>query len=253
MRAALAAACLSLMAPKAEAGAWTREAGETLLISATALHRLDLALDTTLTKHELSWYVEHGLTDDLTLVGRVAFQDINGFTVARDELRQIALRDFSSSEAAVRYSLMRRGRWTMSSQALVTLRGPGENWNNADFGEGGGDVEARLLLGRSVGDTAFVDMGLAYRWRDERVGDEIRFDVAAGAELFWGTELIIQSYAIWSGGPPDEPGHRNHRLQLSLVRPMSANTSVQVGLLGTVSAHRMAEERAVSVSVWRRF
>ena len=253
VRAALVAACLTATDAPAEAGAWTRDGGETLLISATALHRLDLALDTTLIKHELSWYVEHGVTDDVTLVGRVAFQNIDGATVARDEVRQIALRDFSSSELAARVSLMRQGRWALSGQALVTFRGPGENWNNSEFGEGGGDVEARLLLGRSVGETGFIDAGLAHRWRDERVGDEIRFDVAAGAELLWETELIVQSYAIWSGGPPHEEGHYNHRVQLSIVRPLGRRSSVQVGALGTLSAHRMAEERAISVSIWRRF
>ena len=71
----MAAAAVAL--PPAHAGAWTREKGDGLAIFALSLHELlpadDLAgLDRL--KGETSLYLEYGLTDRITLVGRAAWQ-----------------------------------------------------------------------------------------------------------------------------------------------------------------------------------
>lgn len=244
---------LSLVAVgDAWAGAWAREPGETLVIRTVMYDELRLPGGEKLRKDEIAVYAEHGVSDRLTLVGRVALQHIRRPGDGRDD-EGFALRNLSGSELALRWSLYDYGRWAASVQGLITVQGPGENWNNAPFGQGGGDVEARLLAGRAVGETHFVEAQLAYRRRTDTVGDEVRFDVAAGFGFFDRFMITGQSHLIWSPGPDGGQPFASHRLRASIRYDISARTSLEFGALGTLSASRMASERALLVSLWRRF
>ncbi|MEO1040401.1 MAG: hypothetical protein AAFX09_12745 [Pseudomonadota bacterium] len=249
-------ACVGLLAGlitgKVEAGAWVREPGETLVIRTVMYDELRLPGGDVLRKDEIAIYAEHGFSERLTLVGRIALQDITRFPESSSD-EGFALRNLSGSELAARWSLYDYGRWAVSAQALITLQGPGENWNNAPFGQGGGDVEARVLAGRSIGESHFIEGQLAYRRRTDAVGDEVRFDVTVGLQLIEDFMLLGRSHVIWSPGPEGEKPFANHRVQASIRYDVSARTSLEFGALGTVSASRMAEERALMVSLWRRF
>jgi len=80
-------------------------------------------------------------------------------------------------------------------------------------------------------------------------------DLTAGRALGRGVHVFVHSYSVWSiqdgaGAPRDYSGHR---LQASLVLPVSRRMRLQIGVLGTVRSRDMAREQAALVSLWRRF
>lgn len=81
---------IAVTASRAEAGAWTRERGEGLLILGVSIHELlpakgYEALDRL--KGEVSAYAEYGFNDRLTLVGRAAWQSMHATELMSEEIR----------------------------------------------------------------------------------------------------------------------------------------------------------------------
>ena len=69
----LVAALLSIISAPAFAGAWTRPAGDGLLITSFGHHRFDLGAEGFgYSKFETALYAEYGLTDRFTLTGRLS-------------------------------------------------------------------------------------------------------------------------------------------------------------------------------------
>ncbi|MCC5996970.1 MAG: hypothetical protein JJU18_11455 [Oceanicaulis sp.] len=235
-------------AAPAEAGAWTRARGETLLISTQTWQRLDGAPGgIAQSKAESALYVEYGWRDHVTLVGRAALQSI-------DRTHLDSWQGLGGAEAGVRLRLYRQGPWAASAQVSASVRTPGENRFNAALGEGGGDTELRLLAGRSIGRSAFIDVQGAWRRRPGETADEWRLDVTAGTHIWGGLRVMGQSFSVWSvGGPAHQTAYSGHRLQASVIWPLNSRTRIQTGALGTVSSQHMGVERSAFVALWRSF
>jgi hypothetical protein len=232
----------------AEAGAWTKPRGETLMISTQSVHYFDRAPGgVSQSKLESAVYVEHGWRDHVTLVGRAAIQSIDRSAI--DPWRGVG-----GAEAGARVRLYRTDRWVMSAQATASLRTDGENRNHAALGEGGGDLDLRLMAGRSFGRSTFVDVQTGWRRRPGGVADEVRLDMTAGTHIWRGARVMGQSFSVWSaGGPPGFDGYASHRLQGSVIWPLTSRSRMQVGAMRTASAHNTGIERSAFVSVWRTF
>lgn|GEM_PF-1859965 len=262
-----AASVQTRWAPDAH-GQWTRPPGDRVSIATVSVHRLDSGSGRPdLIKEELAVYAEHGVTPAITLIARSALQSLREDGPVQ---RQVVVIDKKKIEIEVpperelgvggielgaRVRLHRKGPWAVSAQGVFGVPGSGENQINARFGEGGGDTDLRLQVGRSLGAHGFVAASGGWRNRRGDEQDEIRVDMTVGRAVGRGVHVFVQSFSVWSfddgaGVPRDYSGHR---LQASLVVPVSRRTRLQVGALATVRSRNMAREQAALVSLWRRF
>jgi hypothetical protein len=254
-------------APNAHAQ-WTRPPGDRLSITTVSVHRLDSqAGRPDLIKEEVAAYGEYGLTPAITLIGRSAVHSLREdvpvqrrvvvIDKKKTEIEIPPEREFGVGgiELGARVRLRRKGPWVVSAQGVFGVPGSGENQINARFGEGGGDTDLRLQVGRGLGERGFVAASGGWRNRRGADQDEIRLDLTAGRALGRGVHVFVQSYSVWSieagaGAPRDYSGHR---LQASIVVPVSRRMRLQIGVMGTVRSRDMAREQAALVSLWRRF
>ncbi|MGJ3230540.1 MAG: hypothetical protein ACFE0P_01935 [Oceanicaulis sp.] len=252
----------------AAAGQWTRAEDDHLLITTVGFHRLDSDSDRPdLIKTETALYAEYGFTDTLTLIARGAAQSVHEAVPARRETVVVdgvetervvePEREFGVGglELGARVRLAADGPWVMSAQGVFGVPGSGENQINNRFGEGGGDTDLRLQLGRAVGEGGFLAASGGWRNRRGEPRDEIRLDLTGGRALGRGVHIFVQSYSVWSvGGETGRPGgYSGHRVQASVLLPVSRRARLQVGALATASSRDMAREHAVLISLWRRF
>lgn len=255
--AACAPLVLGMLTAEAHAGAWVKKRGEGLLITGYSSHWLTAPGGTDLRKSELSLYAEYGLTSRITLVGRAALQSLSETRAPSDgqsdEAFSNALVAVGGSEVGVRIGLLQKGRWAVSAQLSRTLESGGENRTNHRFGVGGGDVEARLLVGRSFGHGSFLDVQLARRALDTRGGEEWRLDTALGVPVSPRWRLMTETFSISADARPGASAYSGHRAQLSAVYDAPAGFSVSIGVLGTLHADNTARERAGFVRFWQNF
>jgi protein XagA len=248
--ACLGAAATVAGAPDAQAGPWTRERGEGLLIVTLGVHQMDTP-GSALSKHETAVYAEYGLLDGLTLVGRTGWQMLE----EQAEGGARSAEGMGGAEAGLRLRLLARDRWVVSAQGLTTFRVEGETWNNVPYGEGGGDLEGRLMAGRSIGETGFASAQIAWRDRGNLPGGEIRFDTGAGIRVTGPWQLHAKTYSVWSQGNTtgELQSYRGHRAEFALVRDLGERNAASIAVLRTVGARNLATETAVLAGVWRRF
>ena len=256
-----ALALAGLVSAPAQAGAWTKRKHEGLFISGLGMHWLEPAVQDTAPdrlKREAFVYFEFGMIDRITLQGRGAYQEMHDLSASPADMREPGNRQtqsgFGGLELGIRYRLADQGRWTSSLQMTAGIPGSGENWNNEGFGVGGGDLDTRLQLGRSVGDDSFVEMGVGFRARRGGASDEVRIDLSAGRNFIWGSELMVQSYSVWAlSDQPARPAYFGHRLQTSLLVPLRGESRLQISALTTVAQKNMSRETAVMLSIWNNF
>ncbi len=163
-------------------------------------------------------------------------------------------RGLAASEIGLRRPVWTGDRQVVSLQAIALLPGAGENVSNQPLGDGDTAWEVRGLWGRSLGRGQFVDLQIAHRWRGGRDLDEIRFDVSWGWAPAGRWQVIAQSYSVWSAEParPGRPEFEQHKLQLSVGRAVGA-AEYHAGIAITPAGRNALDERAVFLSVWRRF
>lgn len=231
------------------AAQWTRAPGDRITITTISAHRLDRnAGRPDLMKQEIALYGEYGLTPAVTLIGRSAVQSVRETEPEREF-------GVGGIELGARVRLRRDGPWAVSAQGVFGVPGSGENQTNARFGEGGGDVDLRLQAGRPLGPRSFVSASGGWRNRRGADQDEIRLDLTGGRALGRGVHVFVQTYSVWSidGAPGTVGAYAGHRMQASILLPVSRRTRLQLGALATVQSRDMAREQAALISLWRRF
>lgn len=262
--AGVAAAC----APTGAFAQWTRPDGDTISIATASLHRLETASGRPdLIKEEFALYTEHGFSNRVTLIGRSAAQSVREDVptqrrvVVIDKKETVILtpprREYGVGgiELGARVQLWRDGPWAVAAQGVFGVPGSGENQINNRFGEGGGDTDLRLQVGRALGGGAFLAASGGWRNRRGEDQDELRLDLTAGRPLGGGVHIFVQSYSVWSvkDGADAPAPYAGHRLQASIILPVSRRSRLQLGALTSVRNQNMAREQAVLVSLWRRF
>ena len=131
------------------AGAWPEPAGQTQVIFKYEDEQAGSAFDPDgdkaaiphLSDDNLSVFVEHGLTDRLTLQGKA------GLTQGEDEFIHYGGR--GPIELGLRYALILRPKWVVSLYVGGVYDGVGRNAGYALPSQGNSDLEVRLLAGRS--------------------------------------------------------------------------------------------------------
>lgn len=201
-------------------------------------------------KREYATYAEYGLTDRVTLVGRIAWQDVALVEAGIPDSAQ----GFAASEAGARLLIWRSEPAVLSVQLSGILPGGGENIADRPLGDGGLGAEVRVLAGMAAGDAVFLEAQPAYRWRDDGYLDEARLDLTAGWRPRADMTVMVQSFSTWSVSDPST-GQRHfsqHKVQASFGISTRFG-EFHVGGWFTPSGRNAIDERAVFAAVWQRF
>lgn len=256
LRLAVLAVCL-LFPAVAQAGAWPQAEGATQVIityePGKADKGFDASGDKTITldkwqQNNLSVFVDHGVSEHLTLTAKVNYRD---YTTGTDSFSGL-----SSIEAGGRWTVKRTDDFVFALGATVEGFGKGRR-NDFDMtSKGGTDYDLRAYAGKSfhlLGKPAFIDLQAARHLRQYEA-NEWRVDGTLGikpspkwmvmAQVFAGrTDKASWGHAAWAN------------TELSVVRHFGPQqqTSVQLGLRRTTAGRNVPVVHAVVVSLWKRF
>ncbi|WP_161963012.1 MULTISPECIES: hypothetical protein [Xanthomonas] len=302
--AALALSCaLAALPGSAIAGAWTQPQGDTLVI-VKALHSDgrgwfdDSHRRTTFgdgqqfdgngrsRQDQLNVYVEHGVTDTLSVIGNFYFTDV-GFSNhdAVNGRQQTTTTGFADQEIGLRYALPSAPDdvWRSSVQALVSIPAYGRSKtfhpNNPDansdpaLGLGDYGLELRYSRGRGYtlgGRNGYVDLGGAVRLRGSAASDEVRVDASTGLSLTPSWLLLGELNVIQGLGNGrsnfDVPGSAGGvgfvatgtnydltKLQLSTLYTAPGGSQWQLGYQQPVMGRNTGAAGGPFVAAWWRF
>ena len=196
--------------------------------------------------------VEFGLTRRITLFAVSDY--VLASTTWADEA-PIRARD-ASFEAGARIRLTER-IGVLSVQSSYKQAGPFDLSNSIGL-DPARIVEARLLYGTSfklLGLNGFADVEAGQRWITRPRPDETVLDVTAGLWLGTKTMVMLQNFNVVSGGDavPPYTYFRTHKIELSLVRCVSARWSVQLGGFFSPAGQNSLVEQGASLALWRHF
>lgn len=186
--------CLSASAQTALAGAWTAAEGtgyNKLAYSdyqATDFFGPNDNFDE-FKGRNISFYAEHGIRDDVTLIANILYQDLEQTDAAGNKTDGSG---FSDVELGFRKRLI-DGPTVVSASFLVKLPYLYDEDDELPRGNGQTDYEARLSLGRSLYPYGYVGVEAGYRLRDEDPSDEYRYlveyGISFGNNLYFRTKL----------------------------------------------------------------
>ena len=256
--AVIAFAIVVIAPAAARAGAWTQPQGSGLLIEtlfgwtgAGAPWGDNPAVKQN--REDAQTYVEYGLTNELTIFGQTALE-----RYALSPPTQNVYTGLDYSDIGLRAKLWSTGEWVFSGEATAFIPGAKDGAEPAQAGDTGGAGEARLLAGTNfvVGSMpAFFDGQFGYRLRTGGPPDEWHADLTLGLKPAPGVLVMIQDYTTVSGASTNAefPAWRTSVVEASLVLPLDARWSVQLGLFMSVWAVKTNTQRGVALSVWRTF
>ena len=250
-----------MLAPNASAGSWPMPVGTGQIIETNLAVKADKGFDgnsdhdlpVDFSKFETSLFLEHGLTDNLTMVLATSFQDLQ-FTAGVD---RVNFTGFGETEIGVRNVIWKNGPSVLSVQASVLIAGPGETITDADLGIGGTQYEMRVLAGHSfkiANRDAFIDTQIARRFRGQNISDEWRFDISTGWRPNPQWQVLAQTFYVHGAAVPKlvRPNSRL-KAQASIVYDRNHKTSYQIGVYKTALGKNVIQENAIFLSIWKRY
>jgi hypothetical protein len=275
----LFACALSLVAPPAWAGAFLFPEGRGQVIVTTTFADARKAYDARgrliqtppYRKFETKFYVEHGLTDWLTLVGEGSYMNFHGAAARVDYLNLLideakaGLPLTLSAPPGPRYAgvglgafgarvrLFEYGAYVVSLEASLRTASPSarrfldmrDQWQ----------ADARLQLGRGIelfGFPGFLDAQIGYRSRGQN-GDEIRADFTFGLRPIVSVLLMAQSFSAVTPRAGLATFVASQKFQLSAVYDVTKYMSVQLGVVTALGGANSPAERGVVSALWWRY
>jgi hypothetical protein len=257
-------------ASAAHASAWTRPAGDTLMIFSTELSGGTLAFDrrgrlqpaNRFGKFESRSYVETGLTEGTTLI----FGSRTGRAASLPPQDQLTLLNLGQLEnwtgiaAGLRQRLWHGSNWTTSLEVV------GEHLRARRRNELGQtlhptfprrQVETRLAAGVSfdMGSMpAFMQATLGYRYRTNESNDDVLIGLGMGLRPRPGVLLLAQALSEWgvSSKQMAQPASRL-KLQTSVVIDLWGHHKLQVSATLTPIGRNTVMERGLAIALWRNF
>lgn len=242
-----------LLAGTAQASAWPVPPGRTFAIVKYEPSAADEGYDPTgarvllpapLREDAASLFVERGLTPRLTFQGKLTYQS------GEDQFVRYAGR--GPVELGLRYALLVRPRSVVSLYVGGVLAGEGRNAGYAAPKQGDGDLEVRLLAGRTGrwrGRDVFAEAQVARLVRSG-LPDETRLDLTAGVYFTRRWLVLVQSYAGQADASPVAP--RWLKVESSIVRHVGP-WSLQVGWREATYGRESPAEHGPVIGLWRRF
>jgi hypothetical protein len=256
LKLAALAACL-LFPAVAHAGAWPQATGDTQVIISYEPGHADKGFDASGNKtlsldkwktNEASIYVDHGVSERLSLTAKVNYRD---YTTDSEHFSGL-----SSIELGGRWTVKRSDDFVFALGATVEGLGKGRRTDFDQSTKGGTDYDLRAYAGKSfnlLGKPAFIDLQAARHLRQYEAS-QWRIDATLGvkpspkwtvmAQVFAGrTDKESWGHAAWAN------------TELSVVRSFGPQqkTSVQLGLRQTTAGRNVPAVNAVVVSLWKTF
>lgn len=192
-------------------------------------------------------FVEYGLSDRLTFQGKL------GYARGSDEFT--GYEGASPAELGLRWRALRRGRTVVSVYGGAISPGEGENAVYVSRKPSDGELELRLLVGRSgryLKLPVFMDVQLARMWRFG-AADETRLDMTMGVELTRDWLILMQSYGGETDASNDglRPGWVNS--EVSAVRRLGSGWRGQLGWRTAVHGRDTTVGAGPVMAIWRKF
>jgi protein XagA len=143
--------------------------------------RHETANDGSFTDHNITNYLEFGITDDLTAINSLTYKWLRN----EDNATLAKGHGLGDVDLGLRYKLSDSGYGILSSQLLVKIPGSYSKNDPLPLGNDQVDVEARVLYGLSLYPfvPGYGNLELGYRWRDGDPSDELRYLVEIGFDL----------------------------------------------------------------------
>lgn len=223
-------------------------------------------------KVDLNPFFEYGMTDDLTVGLSPSFQYIQ--QKQSQDLQANAT--FAYGEFFLRRKILEYKQLVVSFQPLVKLPGWYGGGEEPRFGNRQIDGEARLLAGYGfqwdvaqdgvkrpyAGQYHFVSAEIAYRKHIEDNADELRFDTTLGVRPYPGWLVLGQVFSIFALSDDkmasrvfenNTVGFSLVKLQGSMVKQVTDDTSLQVALFKDVWGENTGNGVGGLVSLWYNF
>lgn len=249
--------------------AWLQSKGDTLIISSLSNYSADARFDTlgrrapdaAYRKQELSFYGVYGLMDRLTIGAQPSFYRVHARSVSGAN-RQ-SMYGLSNVEIFARGSILKGDYWILSGQVLGKIPGARGADREPLLENASRDLEARLLFGQSgrfvkqlLNLEYFSSIEAGYRARDRQNADQLRAEATFGVRPLRKYQIIFQSFNVLSLQSPDglDPtAYDLYKAQLSVVRELPNNLSVQVGGFSEYAGHNTSAGNALFIAIWSRF
>lgn len=255
--ACLAAALLLPVGP-ALAGAWPQAAGTMEVIAGASYSESDSGFDGRVggpdpkfRKLEISPLVSWGLDGATTLGFQPSWQSLKADNAGGGSDKGAGLAD---AEFAIRRTLWQEGADIVAVQPLIRVPLGYDRGDQPPLGSGRVDAEMRALYGHGF-DGGFFDAQVGYRTRGGPAADEMRLDLSLGWRPDADWLLLAQSFNAVSVGTPGA-GYgdvRRYKAQLSAVRRLTDDVSLQVGLSKAIGGRNAGGERMALVALWWTF
>ena len=244
------------------AGAWPQPPGSTLAIVSATHSLAHRQYDVTgnaisrgrFRKIEAQLYVEHGLTDYLTLIGQVARSTDQ--TEAFD--RQFTQGAFRRVELGARAHLFTWEETLYSVDAIVAMHTAFEGDDPAASHSGDLDYEFGLTTGSPttiLGFEAFSESRVAYRHRPGIRPSEARADITLGIYLEEDWLVMIKSNTQNSLGKTPSPlGHFwSSKGELSIVHRLQPGFNIETATFRTFLGRNTLKETGLKIAFWYQF
>jgi hypothetical protein len=250
------------MITSAQAGAWPQPEGETEAIVSVAHSLAHRAFDPTgnavsrgrFRKIETQLYVEHGLTDRVTLVGEVARS--SDTTEAFN--RQFDDTSFRRVELGARAYLFTWKETLYSLDAIAALQAASGGDDPAASQSGDVDYEFGLSTGAPFtfwGLNGFNAQRFAYRYRPGLRPSEASVDVTIG--LKWGPDWITMLKSTTENSIGRTPSPRGHywssKAEVSIVHRLEPGFAIETSTFRTFLGRNVLKETGFKVAFWYGF
>jgi len=270
-------ACDGASAARAGAWLWPENHGQILLTTtfADAQKAYDnnghLIATPPYRRFETQVYLEHGVTDRLTLVGEGAAMDFSGAADRTNDLaRSIAqakaglpidgvitpgphYRGLGLGAVGLRLGLATLGDYVVSAQA--TARAASAQARRFLDMRQTVAADARLLLGRSfmlLGMSSFLDAQIGYRSGGQN-GPEARLDLTAGLRPLPDLLMLAQSFSAIAPRGGCAPVMAAQKFQFSAVYDVNPSLSLQLGGVVAILGVNSPAERGMFTALWWRY
>ncbi len=244
------------------AGAWPKPEGETEVIVSVTHSLAHRTFDPTgnavsrgrFRKIETQIYVEHGLTNRITLIGEVARS--SDTTEAFN--RQFDDTSFRRVELGARAYLFTWEETLYSLDALVALHAASGGDDPAASQSGDVDYEFALSTGapfKFLGLNGFNAQRIAYRYRPGNRPSETSVDATIG--LHWGSDWITMLKSTTENSIGKTPSPRGHywssKTEFSIVHRLEPGFAIEAGALRTFLGRNVLKETGFKLAFWYGF
>lgn len=248
---------------QAHAGAWNQRAGEGQVISTSSWsHAGEIFNDNYeaeplrgFTKTETRLYIEHGVTDWLTLVGNGGFQTLN----FRDGESRFDYDGLDDIELGLQFKVYAKEGFAAAIRASYIIDSRLDN-QAVDVLRGGDQYELRGLIGQSretiMGDV-FYDAQLAARTEKFAQLDGVQAALTLGYKPTERWLVLSQSYFNFSNNDEvagfDVPEQAQLTSQISIAKQYKPGRYIQLGAGRTFFGQNIVKERSVFIGTWTEY